>query len=183
MTRAIVTPKSRGEAGGESGAWPARTAPTGPARPTGPASASPARPAGLALLADLLAGLALQTGPGLATGSGGEVAMSGPLGRLAMPRDATQDFAQAGTEILVALRPEKIRLSAKRHGEGHAVRGTVHTSAYLGERSHFHVSVEGLAQPIAVAAQNAEREIVTDHRSGTQVYLSWEPEALVLLPR
>ncbi len=108
---------------------------------------------------------------------------AGPLGTLTMPRANTPDFAQAGAEILVALRPEKIRLSAKHHGEGHAVRGTVHTSAYLGERSHFHVSVEGLAQPIAVAAQNAEREITTDHRNGMQVYLSWEPEALVLLPR
>lgn len=109
---------------------------------------------------------------------------AGPLGRIAVPDGAVPEFARGpGTELLVALRPEKIHLSAKRHGEGDAVKGTIHTAAYLGERSHFHVTVEGLATPIAVAAQNVERDIADNHRSGATVYLSWQPGALVLLER
>jgi len=93
-----------------------------------------------------------------------------PLGRV-----KASTSAATGTRVLVALRPEKIVLSAE-HG---IVTGTITAASYLGERSHYMVSVEGRAEPIAVAAQNASLQ--DGHAPGEIVHLSWAPEAMVVL--
>jgi spermidine/putrescine ABC transporter ATP-binding subunit len=92
---------------------------------------------------------------------------AGPLGHL----KAAGAFP-AGARVLIAVRPEKITLSTS----AGSVKGTVAASVYLGERSHFNVMVEGLKAPVSVAVQNAA------HASGEMVYLSWAPEAMVILP-
>ena len=86
----------------------------------------------------------------------------------------------AGERVVAAIRPEKFSLSRQQPGAPF-VRGTVLNAAYLGDRSQFQIGIEGQAPPIAVAAQNASNE-GTPLRSGDAVYLSWTPDAVVLLP-
>ena len=100
---------------------------------------------------------------------------AGPLG----PVRANAGGA-AGTSALVALRPEKITLSAD--ASPGAVAGTVIAAAYLGERSHYNIAIAGRTAPVSVAAQNAQKIVTRGHTPGDQVYLSWAPDALVILP-
>jgi spermidine/putrescine ABC transporter ATP-binding subunit len=101
---------------------------------------------------------------------------AGPLGVLRAPTGGA-----VGTAILIALRPEKIALSADAIEGG--VKGTVTATAYLGERSHYNIAVAGLGEPVSVAGQNAEKIVTRGHAPGDTVYLSWAPEALVILPK
>ena len=85
--------------------------------------------------------------------------------------------------MIVAIRPEKLILSTNRRPENQtSVQGTLKTSAYLGDRNHFYISVEGREKPLAVAATEVEvgGEISFDHES--TVWLSWADNALILLP-
>ncbi len=110
---------------------------------------------------------------GVVAGQSGGMAQidAPPLGRIAAP--ATK---AAGAKVLVALRPEKIALSAQ------GVPGTIAAAAYLGERSHYAVTVAGRSAPIAVAAQNVAKSATQGHAPGDTVHLSWSPEAVVVLP-
>ena len=55
----------------------------------------------------------------------------------------------------------------------------VASAAYLGERSHYGVAIEGRAEPVAVAAQNAVRG---GFAVGDAVWLSWDADGVVVLP-
>jgi spermidine/putrescine transport system ATP-binding protein/putrescine transport system ATP-binding protein len=107
------------------------------------------------------------------------------LGTIGAPANAFLDLT-AGAAILVAIRPEKLSLSApalKTAEPGrHSVSGTIAAAAYLGDRSHYFVKVEGLERPIAVAAQNVDRSIEGWLSSGEAVRISWNESSLVLLP-
>ena len=59
------------------------------------------------------------------------------------------------------------------------IEGSIKASAYLGDRSHYHVHVKGRATPIYVAAQNADGGSVLD--IAKPVYVSWQPASLILL--
>ncbi len=105
---------------------------------------------------------------------------AGPLGRIAAP--VGERAFSTGDKVLVAIRPEKLTLSdERREGGQNTVEGIQDATAYLGERSHFYVRVEGIEQPIAVSAQNATRvhETTGDHQR--RVWLSWPDDAVVLL--
>ena len=92
------------------------------------------------------------------------------------------DVADAvGTTLLLALRPEKIALSADTSSG--AVKGSVAAAAYLGERSHYNIHVAGRAEPVSVSAQNAEKIVTRGHAPGDTVYLTWAPDAVVVVPR
>jgi ABC-type Fe3+/spermidine/putrescine transport system ATPase subunit len=108
---------------------------------------------------------------------------AGPVGTLrATGHGASGDFARrVGASVIVAVRPEKIALSADAPAGGNVVKGTVAANAYLGERSHLNITVPGFAEPISVASQNAER-LKTTHESGEAVYLAWPTDAMVILP-
>ncbi len=82
-----------------------------------------------------------------------------------------------GEQVLIAVRPEKIAVAK----DGDGIRGTIAASAYLGERNHIHVLVDGIKEPVAVAEQNQDRD-GAPHRAGDAVVLSWAPEAMVILP-
>jgi spermidine/putrescine transport system ATP-binding protein/putrescine transport system ATP-binding protein len=97
---------------------------------------------------------------------------AGPIGTL---RAATSE--PVGTQVLIAIRPEKIVLSS-----GAGVKGTIAASAYLGERNHINVMVAGLSEPVSVAEQNQDRDGV-HHKGGDTVFLSWAPDAMIVLPR
>ncbi len=112
---------------------------------------------------------------GKVIGTGGDIAEidAGVAGRL-QAHNVPAALAHAGSEVLLAMRPEKIALNAP---NAPGLIGKVSAAAYLGERSHLQVTVEGLKNPIAVAAQTA-----TQH-AGAQVTLSWPPDAAIVLPR
>ena len=85
-----------------------------------------------------------------------------------------------GAEVLIAVRPEKIVLSSE--PVPGAVKGTIAASAYLGERNHINVMVGGLKEPVSVAEQNRGHS-GPHHAAGDVVYLSWQPDAVVILPQ
>jgi len=102
------------------------------------------------------------------------------LGKITAP--ANSDFVRKSANLIVAIRPEKLVLSTERRSDGQAtVQGTLKTSAYLGDRNQFYVSVDGCEKPLAVAAVEASEEKPLDRES--TVWLSWADEALILLPR
>ncbi len=105
---------------------------------------------------------------------------TGPLGRITA---AVREVAfTAGDKALVAIRPEKFSISETRAGgNGNAIEGTLDAAAYLGDRSHFYVRVEGIEKPIAVSAQNATRTEGGVRDQERQVWLSWSEDAVVLL--
>ncbi|HEX4301581.1 MAG TPA: ABC transporter ATP-binding protein [Rhizomicrobium sp.] len=108
----------------------------------------------------------------------GVVTAPGAIDAGVIGRVAARAGGAVGTKVLVALRPEKIALSA----ESGTVRGTVVSAAYLGERSHYAIAIEGRAEPVAVSAQNVEKTVTRGHAPGDIVYLSWAPDAVVVLP-
>ncbi len=87
-----------------------------------------------------------------------------------------------GAPVQVALRPEKFALSETPPEDRLSVAATLSTSAYLGERSHYYVNIEGLDTPVAVSTPNHAR--VTEGQSGvsdTPLWLSWAAESVVIL--
>ena len=104
------------------------------------------------------------------------------LGRIQVP--VSGNFASKGASVVVAIRPEMLSLSRERRPEGgNAVQGIVKTAAYLGDRSHFYVTVDGSDKPFAVAAQEAEISPTQSLDSGTAVWVRWPDGALMVLPR
>jgi len=86
-----------------------------------------------------------------------------------------------GDNVHVALRPEKLELSQKEPQDGLArTRGVLQNTAYLGERSHYYVKLEGLETPIAVSNQNKfDGSLLVEE--GHPVWLSWREETAVIL--
>jgi spermidine/putrescine ABC transporter ATP-binding subunit len=104
------------------------------------------------------------------------------LGRIQTPVGG--DFISKGAEVVVAIRPEMLTLSTERGPEGgNAVQGMVKAAAYLGDRSHFYVSLDGADKPFAVAAREAEMSLTQSLAPDTVVWLEWPDEALIVLPR
>jgi len=93
---------------------------------------------------------------------------------------ARGDFVHEGARVVLAIRPEKLRISFERQGGDNVVEGRMETAAYLGDRSHFFVHVEGCERPLSVAEQEVEVSRSLDRNA--RVWLSWANEALVVLP-
>ena len=107
---------------------------------------------------------------------------AGLLGMLDAP--AGGDLPPAGSPISLAVRPEKLRMAwSAPQQSGTSITGRVTAEAYFGDRSHYHIAVEGLAKPLAVAHQNADRSLDDSSAIGRQVWLAWAPDAAVLLTR
>ena len=83
----------------------------------------------------------------------------------------------------VAIRPEKFNLSFQQPNvETNMVEGTMQAAAYLGDRSHYYVQIEGRDAPVAVAAQNAQRTMkAIDADQHEKVWLTWEEDSALLL--
>lgn len=83
-------------------------------------------------------------------------------------------------EICVAIRPEKFTLHPSAPETAAAtVSGTIEARVYLGERSHYHVRIDGCDQPIAVSTQNTSVRHDGAPMEGRRVWLTWEDEALI----
>jgi spermidine/putrescine ABC transporter ATP-binding subunit len=111
---------------------------------------------------------------------GSTVIDAGPLGAVTpVADDVASDI---GSDVLVAIRPEKLKLSFEVPGEGaNIIEGRLGPAAYLGDRSHFHVYLSGREQPVAVAVQNVDRSAAGPDASDQPVWLSFSNEAVVLL--
>jgi hypothetical protein len=84
--------------------------------------------------------------------------------------------------VLAAIRPEKLTLSAVPASTGHDIRGTILASAYLGDRSHHQVFLEGRPEPVFVSTTQTDRSLAPNLATHAPVYLSWDPSGMVLLP-
>lgn len=105
---------------------------------------------------------------------------AGVLGTLSARDDAIT--LSPGDEVIVAIRPEKFTIAdQKPAGRANAVKGMLDNTAYLGERSHFYVRIDGLDKPVAVSAQNAQRTLDGSIHEQRQVWLSWPDDAVVVL--
>ncbi len=105
---------------------------------------------------------------------------AGPLGRITA---SVGELAfLAGDKVLVAIRPEKLSLAGeRREAEANAIEGILDNAAYLGDRSHFYVRVDGIERPIAVSAQNMSRALDGIGEQRRPVWLCWPDDAVVLL--
>jgi spermidine/putrescine transport system ATP-binding protein/putrescine transport system ATP-binding protein len=103
------------------------------------------------------------------------------LGKVSVSSD--ESFVQKDANVIVALRPEKLVLSNQQSSDDRQnVKGTLNTSAYLGDRSHFYVSVDGHEKPVAVASQETGFSSGQGMERGGEVWLSWADESPILLP-
>jgi len=104
------------------------------------------------------------------------------LGRIQVP--VSGDFASKGAQVVVAIRPEMLSLTGGRGPDGgNAVQGIVKAAAYLGDRSSFHIGVDGSDKPFTVSTQEAEASRTQSLEIGTAVWITWPDEALIVLPR
>lgn len=102
------------------------------------------------------------------------------LGTIPVPLD--QLTKPDGARVQIALRPEKFALSETRPESGPAVEGAIANTAYLGERSHHYIRIPGKEEPVAVSTQNLARINGSGSaRSQNPVWLTWSPDAIVIL--
>ncbi|MEX0590529.1 MAG: ABC transporter ATP-binding protein [Xanthobacteraceae bacterium] len=99
-------------------------------------------------------------------------------------RAATEADVAAGAAVAIALRPEKVKITARKPAEAteNCVRGVVTGIAYLGDFSIYRVTLEN-GFVFKAARPNVTR--VTDQPItwDDKVFLSWTPEAGVVLTR
>ncbi|MBP5855715.1 ABC transporter ATP-binding protein [Marivibrio halodurans] len=89
-----------------------------------------------------------------------------------------------GAHMIAALRPEKLSLTdSEPNGGGNVVKGRIEAAAYLGDRSHFHVRVDGLDQPLAVAAPDLPFVGDGAKQEGRPVWLTWADDSVILLDK
>jgi len=105
---------------------------------------------------------------------------AGPLGTV--EATAEGEAPAVGADVLVAIRPEKLKLSFEAPGAGdNIIEGRMGPAAYLGDRSHCHVFLPGRDQPVSVAVQNMERSAAGPTASDQPVWLSFAGESVVIL--
>ena len=90
---------------------------------------------------------------------------------------APGDAATNGT-ALIALRPEKITLSADKPAMTNAVTGRITAFNYYGAAYHFQVATEGLGDLIATAPAWT---CTVEPSIGNTIWLGWEPNASVVV--
>ena len=99
-------------------------------------------------------------------------------------RAVTEAEVAVGAAVTVALRPEKMKITLRKPGEAaeNTVRGVVTGIAYLGDFSIYRVTLEN-GVVFKAARPNVTR--VSDQPIGwdDKVFLSWAPEAGVVLTR
>ncbi len=112
--------------------------------------------------------------------NGTAIVDAGPLGAVEAATDG--EAPGVGADVVVAIRPEKLKLHFEAPGEGaNIVEGRMGPAAYLGDRSHFHVFLPGREQPVAVVVQNMKRSAAGPAASEQPVWLSFSGESVVLL--
>jgi putrescine transport system ATP-binding protein len=113
----------------------------------------------------------------------GEIALKGD--KLDCELRLTQSAeVKAGDRVAVALRPEKIRIAKEPLSSvsANCAQGTVYDIAYLGDLSIYHVHLDN-GFVLKAAKTNVSRELEPPIGWDDKVFLSWTPDAGVLLTR
>jgi len=97
-------------------------------------------------------------------------------------RAGVPSWLEAGKEVLLAVRPEKLSLS-RTPPSGPSAAARLVATAYLGDRNQFQLAVDGLSEPVTVAAQNIAAAQTLRPMPGDRLFVTWSPEAPVILPR
>ena len=93
-----------------------------------------------------------------------------------------QSLATPGEAFTLAIRPEKFSIAFEPPDQQHnLVKGRMGPSAYLGDRSHFYIHVEGRDQPVSVALQNLSGMLDQIYTTDREVWLTWSDDAAVML--
>ena len=112
--------------------------------------------------------------------NGIEVIDAGPLGVVESVTEGEK--RPPGSEVVVAIRPEKLMLHFEAPGQGaNIIEGRMGPAAYLGDRSHFHIFLAGREQEVAVAVQNSDSYSSAQFESDQTVWLSFSNKSVVLL--
>ncbi len=97
----------------------------------------------------------------------------GMVGRWTVPGGA----GTPGTRVDLALRPERLRFTTEAQG---GLTGRLLSVAYLGDRSHYLVGVDGLDKPVTVFRSNSEGDAIAP-QPGQPVHLTWDSAAALVL--
>ncbi|SPH17259.1 Spermidine/putrescine import ATP-binding protein PotA [Defluviimonas aquaemixtae] len=88
-----------------------------------------------------------------------------------------------GAAVFIAVRPEKIVIEVGANMPGlNRLVGRISSISYLGDRSHYLVEVEGLAEPVAVYLSNPAGRALHG-AAGAEVTLSWDETSALVLER
>ncbi len=104
---------------------------------------------------------------------------AGPLGHVSVP-SCGKAYAR-GQSVTAAIRPEKIQIIAEKPASGVSLKGSLLSTAYLGDRSHIYVRVDGMEKPIAVSAQNTNLAQLARDAESNGIWVNWNDDAFVLL--
>jgi spermidine/putrescine ABC transporter ATP-binding subunit len=92
------------------------------------------------------------------------------------------EHVQKGAKIIVAMRPEKLRLSKEcPSGTKNSVQGVIKNTTYLGDRRHYYVAVQGCDKPLAVATQEVQESGNQSFEQDGPIWLSWADDSVMLL--
>ncbi|HKA80094.1 MAG TPA: ABC transporter ATP-binding protein [Xanthobacteraceae bacterium] len=132
-------------------------------------------------VADFIGEVNLIEGRVVETGAGGSIVASAAAGRL---RASVSAEAKTGDTVWVALRPEKVRITREPPAAAtdNCVAGQVRNIGYLGDLSIYQVRLDN-GFVIKAALANMTRLIERPIGWDDQVWLSWTPEAAVVLTR
>jgi spermidine/putrescine ABC transporter ATP-binding subunit len=116
----------------------------------------------------------------LSTTQGNHLVDAGPYGQLQVRAREGQPMHG---NVTIAVRPEKITLSETPFSSPreNVVKGKLAARAYLGDRNHYYVETAYTKTPIAVAQQNVTRDGRVGQLVGKDIWLSWNPDAAILL--
>jgi len=101
------------------------------------------------------------------------------IGRADIPFPGSASGPTSGT-VSLAIRPEKIRMSAEAPAEGLSVQGRITDWAYYGDTSHIFVETEGGLR-LSVNIQNTTRRTIEAADIGDSVWLGWSPSDTLVL--
>ncbi len=124
---------------------------------------------------------------GRVTGSSGtqleiEVAGVGSL-RLPVPDEADAHSFEAGGDIGIAVRPEKVRIHDEPGQDGRVrVHGRVSQVAYYGDTSHVFVTLDS-GRTLSANLQNEARSVAPAVDVGQELWCSWDPRDILILRR
>ncbi|MYK30451.1 MAG: ABC transporter ATP-binding protein [Boseongicola sp. SB0670_bin_30] len=99
------------------------------------------------------------------------------LGKVTVPHS---EHAQG--PVSLAVRPEKIRMTAGKPDASLLVRGRIVDWVYYGDTSHIRVQTAS-GPPMSVTIQNDTRSTIENGDVGDQVWLSWREEDTLILDR
>jgi spermidine/putrescine ABC transporter ATP-binding subunit len=112
--------------------------------------------------------------------NGTAIVEAGPLGIVEAASNGLD--CAVGDDVMVAIRPEKLTLCLESPGKDtNVLRARMGPAAYLGDRSHYHVYLEGREQPVAVAVQNVEGPSAESLAAEQPVWLTFSSTSVVLL--